>query len=267
MNKNVAILGCGWLGFPLAVHLINKGYTVNGSTTSKEKMIAMEAANIRPFYVKLSENGLDGNIIGLLENVTILVINVPPRLRSGSGENYVAKMNFLLQAINKSTINKVIFASSTSVYGNISGDVTENTVPRPSSASGRQLLESERLLNDQSNFNCTIIRFGGLIGADRHPVTMLSGRKNLKNGHHPVNLVQQKDCIQIIENIITHGWWNELFNAVYPHHPSKKEYYSEKAEELNIQKPEYETNKEEIGKTVHSERLENVKGYRFTTTL
>jgi 3-hydroxyisobutyrate dehydrogenase-like beta-hydroxyacid dehydrogenase len=33
-NKSISILGCGWLGVPLAKHLIQKGFSVKGSVTS-----------------------------------------------------------------------------------------------------------------------------------------------------------------------------------------------------------------------------------------
>ena len=33
----ISIIGLGWLGLPLADHLIEQGYQVLGSTTSKEK--------------------------------------------------------------------------------------------------------------------------------------------------------------------------------------------------------------------------------------
>ena len=34
----VSILGCGWLGLPLAKALIGEGYTVKGSTTTPAKL-------------------------------------------------------------------------------------------------------------------------------------------------------------------------------------------------------------------------------------
>jgi len=41
--QKVSILGCGWLGKPLAVFLISKGYLVKGSTTSDEKLKLLAA--------------------------------------------------------------------------------------------------------------------------------------------------------------------------------------------------------------------------------
>ena len=44
----ISILGCGWLGFPLAKALLSKGLSVKGSTTSSEKLATLEKAGITP---------------------------------------------------------------------------------------------------------------------------------------------------------------------------------------------------------------------------
>jgi 3-hydroxyisobutyrate dehydrogenase-like beta-hydroxyacid dehydrogenase len=53
--KQISILGCGWLGMPLAKSLLEKGFSVKGSTTSFEKISAIESNGIQPFQIELSE--------------------------------------------------------------------------------------------------------------------------------------------------------------------------------------------------------------------
>jgi nucleoside-diphosphate-sugar epimerase len=91
----------------------------------------------------------------------------------------------------------VLFISSTSVYNDVDAFVTEETIARPATESGKQLLETEQLLQSNINFKTTILRFGGLIGEDRHPVKFLAGRENLENPNAPINLIHQEDCIGI----------------------------------------------------------------------
>ena len=43
----VAVIGCGWLGTPLAVRLIERGYVVLGTTTRGDKVPALTALGIR----------------------------------------------------------------------------------------------------------------------------------------------------------------------------------------------------------------------------
>ena len=267
MKNTIAIMGCGWLGFPLAKVLIQDGCQIHGSTTSEEKMGKLAAAGIHPFLISLSEDGIEGDIEGFLSNVDALVINVPPKLRGGHKENYVKKMQLLHGAIKLSQVKQLIFISSTSVYGDIDGEVTEETTPEPVTESGKQLKVSEDVFRKDNSLKATIIRFGGLIGPERHPVTMLSGRKNLSNGNAPINLIHLNDCIGIITEILKKNWWGETLNGVYPYHPTKQEYYASKAIGKELQVPDFNVNSPKKGKIVSSYTLTNVKGFEFTTTL
>lgn len=216
--------------------------------------------------ISLSEDAIQGNIDGFLKDAEILVINVPPKLRGKKKENYVKKMKLLHGAISHSAVQKVIFVSSTSVYGNIEGEVTEETEPRPSTESGRQLLASENIFKKHKGLQTTIIRFGGLIGRERHPINMLSGKKGLSNGNHPINLIHLDDCIQIIQSVLQNNWWGETFNGVFPYHPKKKDYYTPEAKKRNLQVPDYKEDNRNIGKIILTNNLISVKNYTFTTT-
>ncbi len=267
MTNTIAIMGCGWLGLPLAKVLIADGYQIHGSTTSKEKMGKLAGAGIHPFLLALSEEGIEGDIKGFLSHVDALVINVPPKLRGGDKENYVKKMRLLHGAIKSSKVKQLIFISSTSVYGDIDGEVTEETTPEPVTESGKQLVVSEDIFRNDSDLQVTTIRFGGLIGPDRHPGTLLSGRKNLSNGNAPINLIHLNDCIKIISKILKKDWWGETLNGVYPYHPTKQQYYTSKALGKGLQVPDFNVNSPKKGKIVSSYTLTNVKGFEFTTTL
>jgi len=260
-------MGCGWLGLPLAKAFIEGGYLVRGTTTTENKLSILQKEGIVPFLISLSEEKIVGDISGFLADAEVLIINIPPKLRGENKENYVKKMQLLLESVKAAKTKKVIFVSSTSVYGNIEGEVTEETMPQPNTESGKQLLASEDLFKNTSELRPTIIRFGGLIGPDRHPVTMLSGRKGLKNGNHPVNLIHLDDCISILSLVIKNNWWGEIFNAVYPLHPAKKEYYHQVATKKGMILPEYGQKSQLSGKEIDSSRLLYVKKYIFTTSI
>ncbi len=260
-------MGCGWLGFPLAISLVKDGYQVHGTTKSEEKLAQLRKEGISPFKISLGPDKIEGAISDFLRDVAVLIVNVPPKLRGQNKENYVQKMQLLHTEIKKSFVKKVVFVSSTSVYGDVDGDVTEETIPQPTSESGKQLLASENIFRNDKDLDTTIIRFGGLIGPNRHPISMLSGRQNLSNGNAPINLIHLNDCIRIITSVITYSWWNEVMNGVYPVHPSKQDYYSSEAKKRGLQTPDYKVDNSEKGKKVHSKVLINVKKFDFTTTL
>ena len=48
-KRKIAVLGCGWLGLPLAKKLHSIGHTIKGSTTTKEKLLRLESNVMIPF--------------------------------------------------------------------------------------------------------------------------------------------------------------------------------------------------------------------------
>lgn len=261
--KQISILGCGWLGLPLAESLIKKGFSLNGSTTSFEKISVLRNNGIQPYQIELTE--IKEEISSFLKNSEILIIDIPPKLRTDSSGNFVKKIENLIPFIEKSTVEKVLFISSTSVYADDNSVITETTKPQSDTEIGKQLLEVENLLQSNANFKTTIIRFGGLIGKDRHPIHFLAGKQNLENPEAPINLIHQTDCIGIIEAVIEQDCWNETFNAVAPFHPTRKEYYTQKSVKFNLPLPEFRQGIS-IGKTITSDKIETVLSYKFQNT-
>ncbi|MFB3386319.1 SDR family NAD(P)-dependent oxidoreductase [Flavobacterium sp. LAR06] len=271
--KKISILGCGWLGLPLAKKLIEKGNLVNGSTTSEHKLSILKDNGINPFLVilsgveeKLESESISKGINDFLAESEILIIDIPPKLRANTDSSrhvFVEKIENVIPFIEKSTVKKVLFVSSTSVYGDQNDLITEETIPNPETERGKQLALSESILQKNQNFETTILRFGGLIGENRHPVKFLAGKENLENPDAPINLIHQKDCINIIEEIINQSKWSEVFNAVAPYHPSRSAYYTEKAKEENLILPKFNSEKSNIKKIISSEKIENILKYQF----
>ena len=198
INKTIAIAGLGWLGQPLAYRLATLGYTVKGSVTSIEKATLLQQNGFETYPVEISEMGIDGEITALLNNVDFLIIMIPPGLRKNTGADYVLKMVHLIAAINESTVKKIILISSTSVYDDSQGRVTEKDDPKPTTLAGKQLRQVEELFINAEGLQTTVVRFGGLIGGSRNPVKYLAGRNDLANGNAPINLIHRDDCINIL---------------------------------------------------------------------
>lgn len=274
MGIKISILGCGWLGLPLAKSLLSKSYKVKGSSTSESKLEVLKNAGISPFQIQLEEHQIIGNMEDFLKETDVLIIGIPPGLRrevSTSNEmTFVNKVKTLIPLIEKSEIQKVIFVSSTSVYGDSFPivEISEETTPNPDTESGKQLVIAETLLHSNTNFKTTVIRFGGLLGEDRHPVKFLAGRTNVENPDAPVNMIQREDCIGVIEKALDFAlddnWeWNQTFNAVAPQHPTRKAYYHKKADILNLPLPTFVEDSESKGKIISSEKAETILGYSF----
>lgn len=267
----ITILGCGWFGLPLAKSLLSKGYNVKGSTTSATKLKTLKEAEIIPFQIQLNEQEIIGNISDFLHETDVLIIAIPPGLRKeilSSEMTFMNKMKTLIPYIEKSGIQKVLFVSSTSVYGDRFPIVeyTESTQTHPDTESGRQLVLSEKLLQSNIHFKTTVIRFGGLLGEDRHPIKFLAGRTQIENPDGPVNLIQKEDCIGIIIKALDFACkdkWGETFNAVAPQHPTRKTYYQKKAQQFNLPLPNFVEDTKSKGKIISSKKVETILDYSF----
>lgn len=268
MNKTIAIAGLGWLGQPLGYRLASLGYIVKGSVTTVEKATLLQQSGFDAYPVEISENGIAGEIKALLNNVDSLIIMIPPGLRKNTGADYVLKMAHLIAALNDSDVSKIILVSSTSVYDDLQGNVTEIDDPKPETIAGKQLRQVEELFMNSEGFKTTIVRFGGLLGGSRNPAKYLAGRKDLADGDAPVNLIHREDCINILIEILKKDAFGKVFNAVNPNHPKKADYYIQKTKELGLEPPTFAaTDSNEIFKQVDSENLKAILGYSFKVSI
>lgn len=269
----ISILGCGWLGLPLAKALLKAGFQVKGSTTSAEKLVTLENIGVQSFLLALDSNAVPNVFANFLTTSETLIIAIPPKLRGKNKDysdvdnnSFVKKIENILLFIQKSTIKNVLFISSTAVYGEANEVIDENTIPAPVTESGKQLLEIEQLLLANTHFKTTILRFGGLIGEDRNPARFLAGKENVANPEAPINLIHLQDCIGIVLKILETNSWNTTLNAVTPFHPSRASYYTEKALEEKLIPPTFNYENPSIGKTILSDYLIEKLNYTFTKT-
>lgn len=256
----ISILGCGWLGVPLARHFLAQGFSVKGSVTSPEKLQLLGDNGILPFRVILSDTEV------ILDNpdffnCDVLVISIPPRRIEGIEQVFPAQIRRLIPFVQKSGIQKVIFISSTSVYPENLQSATETDEPFPDKASGKALVTAENLLKNLTDFKTSIVRFGGLIGADRNPARFLQ-KSTQAIPNTPVNLIHLDDCIGILSAIIDQELWGETLNSCCPEHPYKKDFYGKAAQISGLPEPTI-SDQAEAFKIVDSSKLIRLLNYQF----
>ena len=260
----ISVLGCGWLGFPLAQRLLSHHDEINGSTTTQKKISLLRQNGINPYLINLPDSLSDTSVENFW-NSDLYIINIPPGRKNKNVENDFPEV--IDQILRKGKVNSVswiIFASSTSVYNNLSGVTTEDDAApgKASSATGEALLSSEKLIRG-SGINYTILRLGGLYGYGRHPVKYLSGKKRLNGASKAVNLIHQVDCVNIIEEVITQKKKNEIYNLVSDGHPPRKELYQSAAEHFGLPLPEFLPNEDKNYKIVSNKKIKQDLQYRF----
>ncbi len=263
----ISILGCGWLGLELGKKLARENHEVRGSVTRNEKMAELRQAGIIPYTIKIFEKGVQGDLRSFLSTSQILIIDIPPGLRKNPEANFVQKIRSLIPSIERARPKKVIFVSSTSVYADTEDFpvYTEDSDTDNTDDSAVQLRNAELLFLNNEKLPATVLRFGGLIGEDRHPIHYLSGRKDVSNPKAPVNLVHREDCIATILKLIQNEKDQGVWNVVFPEHPPKEEYYTKAAKEMNLEIPVFDHSVKSKGKIVSSEKL--LKTIKFSQPL
>lgn len=262
---NISVLGCGWLGFPLAQRFLKSGHIVKGSTTSKNKLSLLNQNGIDSHLLEFPKSLNRKNLDQFL-NCDILFLNIPP---SGIGSekdlNYQGVIHTVSQKAAYENVSWIIFVSSTSVYNDKAGFVTEDDadIQKASNPNGKLLLESEEIVRNSGN-DFTILRIGGLYGYGRHPIHYLSGKKNLDGASKPVNLIHQVDCLNIISDIVDQKKRNTVYNLVSDGHPPRKEFYESAARYYKLEPPKFKQDLESNYKVVSNERVKQDINYTFS---
>ncbi|HEY1061811.1 MAG TPA: SDR family NAD(P)-dependent oxidoreductase [Daejeonella sp.] len=266
-KKVINLLGCGWLGYPLALDLISRGFIVKGSTTSPEKIPVLKASGIDPILVQFDQSHPEPDLTELLDG-DILIVSVPPGRRNVEGpDNYKRMGEILSSQIPGSSISKLIFISSTSVYSDSNSVLTESSEISPQTTSGKIIAEIEKSLLALP-IQVIILRLAGLFGPGRSPGRFFSGKTNIPNGFAPVNMIHQEEAISLINSLIDSNTSKGIYIGSTPSHPTKEEFYTLATRLDKLTEPEFIAEKLNW-KIVESERVEKELGfsYRFPNLL
>ena len=260
--KTVSILGCGWLGEPLAHSLKEAGFSVRGSVRGPERFPALSEKGIEPYLLDIAPE-VKGERADDFFSSDVLFINFPPERRDDIETYHEKQIENLIEAIPDPQGKMVIFASSTSVYPNTNGVVREEDTLRPEKPSGKALVRVERLLMNNPEFDATVIRFSGLIGYDRAPIRSIRRKNLVLNPDCPLNLIHRDDCIGMVKGIIDLDVRNTVLNATCDEHPTRREYYLREARKYGVPPPLFETESPPQYKIVSNEKLKKTLGYRL----
>ena len=262
MKERIGVLGCGWLGLGVAQSYIADNFIVHGSRQSKKGADSLQEHGVHGFVVQISESDVSGNLSAFLRGVSRLFLTFPPGLRRNPKPDFVAVIHQLLPHIHKSKVKKVVFTSSTGVYGPQQGLVTPNSVAQPQTESGRQLLEVESILRSQDGFSTQIVRLGGLLGGDRHPVKQLAKLPVVNNPQAPINLIHKADAIGLLRHLAEEAPWQRIYHGVAPWHPTKQDFYEQAANEMQLPSPKFAEDPGNANKVVTDPQVQSL-GYAF----
>ena len=239
-------MGSGWLGLPVAEKLVADGHQVKLSTTTTSRLPELEATGASAHLVKLET--VDSNMQSFLAS-DVLIINITSK--------NIEAFDLLIPAIEASTVSKVLFVSSTSVYRSSNKEVSEDDGEESADSS---LFQIENLFRASDAFETTIIRFAGLVGGRRHPGRFFRNAKQVRFPEARINLIHLDDCIEVISRIIERNVWAEVFSACSDTHPLKREFYTAAANSLAMPIPDFADSEETSFKIINNDKMKRILG-------
>lgn len=269
-NKlKIGILGCGWLGTAVARKLIEDGHNVKGSVTSSKGTEELKNLSVEPYVIQLVDSGEIENLKTFLVDLEVLVISIPPKTRQ-SDFSLIASLQNAFKQYDFSKLKKLIYISSTGVFqDDINVFYDEDSTPNNTSERGKVLIELENfILNKNLQKSIIIIRYGGLIEhGGRHPIHYLAGKKDIPNPEGAINLIERSDAANLLLKVIENDKDFNVYHGVNPNHPTRENYYTSKAKELDLSLPEFESSKPSKGKTILSEKTQKHLNFIFKSNL
>lgn len=254
----ITVIGCGWLGLPLAQKLVNEGHTVYGSVRNERNFSSLTAAGILPF--RFDSDNDDELRHDIREQTEILILTLPPVHK----EEIMRYGNILSQlALACKNCRHVLFTSSTGVYPDQTGVYKEDFLFLEREKQNA-LVQAELALQASVGKRLTVLRLGGLFGAGRHPALHLQGKSHVSNPFGVVNLVHRDDVIRCIIHLLPRP--EGFVNVVFPEHPWRKEYYTKIFRQFGLKPIGFEASTI-FEKYVSTSKLTETLSFRFSHSI
>lgn len=163
MSERVLMAGCGDLGLRVARLLLARGDEV---CAIRRHPPTQDDSSVRWLRADLTR---PETIPALPERITQLVYLPTPDAREERAYRavFVDALHHLVSALNGQPLKRIVFVSSSAVYGEHGDDwVDEDTPPAPLGFNGEVLLDAEHWLSTQS-IPSTVLRLAGIYGPGR----------------------------------------------------------------------------------------------------
>lgn len=206
--ETALIAGCGYVGHRVARIWKERGLQVHAITRSAGKATELTNEGIEPIVFDLA-----ATTIPTLPDVDVVLWSVGFERSSGSSRQaiWIDGLRRLLNAFpvrGDENARRILYTSSTSVYGNGHGqDVDENTVPNPTAEGGQACVAAEGLLQEHSlrtSASVSIFRLAGIYGPHRLLRRIEDLRNNTPIPSPPdewLNLIHVDDAVSAIDAV------------------------------------------------------------------
>lgn len=234
------IFGCGYLGRRVAQHWLAAGHTVYAVTRSAEHARQFEQDGLRPIVADVTD---PQSLAGLPAAETVLLAVGYDRAAGRSIEEvYVAGLRHVLDRLPEAT-GRLIYVSSTGVYGPTHGDVFDEESPcEPQRDGGRACLAAERLLAEHPlGGRSIVLRLAGIYGPGRIPLSsqIVAGEPLAVPVDGYLNLIHVEDAAQTVLAAAERATPPRTFVVSDGHPVVRRAYYEELARLLHAPPPRF----------------------------
>ncbi len=225
--RRVLIVGCGYLGRRAADAWIQSGVRVWALTRSPDRARAFRNGGIHSLVGSVTAD------LPKLPDVDTVLWCVGFDRGAGASREAVW-LNGLQNLLNSlpDTVRRVLYTSSTAVYGQTEGEtVTECSQTEPLTEGGRCCLQAEQLLSAAAGCDVSILRLGGIYGPDRLLRRIDALRQSQPVPGSPasrLNLIHVDDAVTAIMHVAGRRDV-PLINVVAAEAVTRGEYYRELA--------------------------------------
>ena len=235
--RNIFIIGCGDIGRRVARLALAAGASVHGLVRSAEHAADLEKLGIRPIVGNLDDPATLTDLP--TGGATVFYFAPPP----GGGLTDPRVRSFCASIAPGKEPRKVIYMSTSGVYGDCGGDlVTEETPPNPQTARGKRRLDAETAFREWGAAHgvaVVILRVTGIYGPGRFPVSQLaSGQPVLNEREAPLtNRIHADDLARVCLAAAARGEDGDIFNVSDGHPTTMTHYFNAVADLLGYPRP------------------------------
>ncbi|MBI5386625.1 MAG: SDR family oxidoreductase [Verrucomicrobia bacterium] len=215
----VLIIGCGYVGLPLGAELARQGHEVFGMRRTPAADGELRAAGIQPLHTDIT----DPASLAEIEPCFDWVANTVSSSRGGVEDYrrvYLAGTRNLVNWLMRAPPVKLVYTSSTGVYGQNDGSIVDESRPtEPGTETGRVLVETERLLlaaAREQGLPAVVLRLAGIYGPGRghYFKQFVSGEMALADGGQRIlNMIHRDDVVGAIIAALERGRAGEVYNV------------------------------------------------------
>ncbi|MBD2664343.1 NAD-dependent epimerase/dehydratase [Richelia sinica FACHB-800] len=224
---NIAIIGCGYVGYALARYWQqNHNFVLTVTTTTPERIPTLE--NVAHKVILTRGNDLEG-LKSVLQNQDVVLLSMGAKNGNAYEETYLETAKTLVTSLRQFTnIRHLIYTSSYSVYGDRNGVwVDEETPPAPPNRNAQILRKTEEVLlgAENENLRVCIFRLGGIYGPGRELIKIfgrVAGATRPGNGDEITNWIHLDDIIGAVEFARLHRLQG-IYNLVDDAHLTSRE--------------------------------------------